>query len=147
MRKVYVSLSDCVPTQRKPISRHLRGDVWSMSNGHCWYCGLHLNPFRDFVVEHVIPLCRGGADDITNMVPACAYCNECKGIMTPDEWLPFFADSMGQGLDPAGWIYWHQLPRGMEMPGGNGRGVFKKYEHCDWRELVIKGHFCAGDDE
>jgi len=66
--------------------------------------------------------------------------------MTPEEWLPYFADSMGQGANPDGWIYWHQLPRDMEMPyHGNGRAGFKKYDHQEWREIVITGYLVEQD--
>ena len=55
----------------------------------CAYCGLktrlvkgkyktrirHLDATRD----HVIPLKRGGADNMSNLVMACKRCNELKG--------------------------------------------------------------------
>ena len=50
----------------------------------CAYCG------RGDVVlnhDHVVPLSRGGANDIMNIVPACRSCNSKKGTKTAAEFL------------------------------------------------------------
>ena len=48
----------------------------------CAYCGaqgvLHW--------EHIIPVSRGGPDNIDNMVRACAPCNLTKGARDPYQW-------------------------------------------------------------
>ena len=49
----------------------------------CAYCGKALPLHRD----HKIPLTRGGANDITNIVPACRSCNCRKGTRTSAEFL------------------------------------------------------------
>lgn len=43
-------------------------------------------------IDHVIPLARGGADELENMVAACAECNAKKHVMTGFE---FIAHTMG----------------------------------------------------
>ncbi|WP_292698184.1 HNH endonuclease [Microbacterium sp. 69-10] len=49
----------------------------------CAYCGeLTENPDP----EHVVPLSRGGRNDMSNLVTACRACNTDKGDMTPAEW-------------------------------------------------------------
>lgn len=50
--------------------------------GPCDYCG-DPDPIE---VEHIIPRCQGGSDDIDNLAPSCWACNNDKGGMTPDEW-------------------------------------------------------------
>ena len=40
----------------------------------CAYCGCA----GDMEIEHVVPISRGGAHDISNIVPACAPCNSSK---------------------------------------------------------------------
>jgi hypothetical protein len=50
--------------------------------GICTYCGRPANT-RD----HIIPRCRGGSDDPSNLTPACLECNASKRELTPDEWL------------------------------------------------------------
>lgn len=50
-------------------------------NGGCAYCDQPAEA-RD----HVIPISRGGADDIFNVVPACKACNSAKGAKMPLDW-------------------------------------------------------------
>jgi 5-methylcytosine-specific restriction endonuclease McrA len=54
------------------------------SRGHrCFYC----NQKRKLEAEHRVPLCRGGSNDISNIVPACKSCNSRKGRLTAEEYL------------------------------------------------------------
>lgn len=43
----------------------------------CQYCFEKL-PFKQITLDHVIPLCRGGKTNWTNIVAACKDCNEDK---------------------------------------------------------------------
>lgn len=54
------------------------------TGNHCVYCGVKSNNLQ---IDHVIPLSRGGADDITNAVTACPRCNVSKGNKTLILWL------------------------------------------------------------
>ena len=65
----------------------IRSLVWDMTDGRCAYCGVQTNPFRDFTVDHIMPRCQGGTDDLTNLLPCCAACNSAKGGMDPQRWL------------------------------------------------------------
>ena len=47
----------------------------------CYYCGVREPLTRD----HREPLSRGGADDETNIVPACEWCNQKKKDLTEKE--------------------------------------------------------------
>ena len=60
-------------------SRELRATIWDACGGRCHYCGCEVHPFRNFQVDHVIPRQHGGTDDVTNLVGACAMCNQRKG--------------------------------------------------------------------
>ena len=52
-------------------------------HGHvCAYCGENVALTRD----HVIPLTRGGSDNIENILPACQPCNSSKRNKTLEEW-------------------------------------------------------------
>lgn len=65
----------------KPCEREL---VYKKCNGHCAYCGCEL-AFKDMQVDHVVSLYwHNGADDISNMLPACRSCNHYKGSSTLD---------------------------------------------------------------
>lgn len=58
--------------------RRVKIAAWDRSDGHCWYCGDRMNPFRDFSVDHVVPISSGGVDEPTNLVPCCRSCNGGK---------------------------------------------------------------------
>jgi 5-methylcytosine-specific restriction endonuclease McrA len=50
----------------------------------CTYC-----PTGAFEhMDHVVPLSRGGAHAIDNLVPACARCNQSKNAQLIEDWLP-----------------------------------------------------------
>ncbi len=53
-------------------------------SGHCGYCGITLHD--DGVIDHIIPLSRGGTSDPDNLAACCKDCNHRKFTMTPDEW-------------------------------------------------------------
>ncbi|MFJ9088730.1 HNH endonuclease [Streptomyces sp. NPDC102384] len=55
--------------------------VLTANNGCCIYCG---GPSEE--MDHVIPFSDGGADALSNLVPACRDCNRKKGGRTPADW-------------------------------------------------------------
>jgi len=50
----------------------------------CQYCG---ECAPDGEPDHILPLSRGGTDQLTNLVWACQNCNRSKGDRTLREWL------------------------------------------------------------
>lgn len=54
--------------------------VLEANDGCCVYCG-----GASETMDHVIPFSDGGADDSSNLVPACRECNQRKGDKTPAE--------------------------------------------------------------
>lgn len=69
-----------IATAAQPLLRQSRRNA-----KECYYCGTTRGPFHR---DHVIPRSRGGSDDESNIVIACASCNSAKGDRTPEEWLP-----------------------------------------------------------
>lgn len=65
--------------QRKPLTAFAKAYVWDRTDGHCWYCGLRLNPFTTFAVDHIMPVSQGGTNALINLIPACRSCNSRKG--------------------------------------------------------------------
>lgn len=58
---------------------------WVKALGNrCVYCGSEM---RRALLEHVVPISRGGGTTANNVVPGCLPCNGMKGSKTPDEWL------------------------------------------------------------
>jgi hypothetical protein len=56
---------------------------------NCAYCDCELG--KEFHIDHVIPLARGGRDHPSNMVKACVKCNMRKGakLWDPLPWAIF----------------------------------------------------------
>lgn len=61
--------------------------------GHrCYYCGKLRRPFAngptrrlDITIDHIVPISRGGTDELDNLVPACRACNSAKCAASLDE--------------------------------------------------------------
>lgn len=49
----------------------------------CFYCG----EAKPLTRDHKTPLCRGGTNDIENIVPACQTCNSAKTYRTAKEYI------------------------------------------------------------
>lgn len=81
--------------KRRAIKHNAPGDgvtreQWKLvlmcANGRCYYCGKKSDKLE---MDHITPLTRGGADDITNVIPVCKKCNSSKGTkIFCIEWTP-----------------------------------------------------------
>lgn len=60
---------------------------FAFHGNRCVYCG---SSDAELVVEHQIPLSRGGTNYPANIVPACRSCNSKKHSMTPKEFKENF---------------------------------------------------------
>ncbi len=61
----------------------LVGHVLARDKYQCTYCGSPNN----LTADHVIPLSRGGNNDISNLVACCSKCNASKSNRLFDEWM------------------------------------------------------------
>ena len=73
---------------RRKLSKAEREQVLKKCDGHCAYCGCSLE-HEHMQVDHVIPLRKGGADELENMLPACKSCNWYKSTMTVDQFRAY----------------------------------------------------------
>lgn len=55
-----------------------------------WCCAYCFGKFDKLTPDHIIPLSRGGSNDISNIIPACGPCNYSKQHKTPLEYLTRF---------------------------------------------------------
>lgn len=69
---------------RRRLTPKERQAVYNLTGGKCAYCGEPI-AFADMQVDHVIPLRKGGADALDNMLPACRSCNHYKGSLTVEQ--------------------------------------------------------------
>lgn len=58
--------------------------------GRCEYCG-ERTPGRQRVMEHRVPLSRGGSDGADNLAYSCGRCNRSKHNMTDVEFMEWRA--------------------------------------------------------
>lgn len=57
---------------------------YRQQRGKCYWCKAPLGDV--YHVDHVIPLSRGGTNDLSNLVLACPPCNLSKNDRLPHEW-------------------------------------------------------------
>lgn len=69
---------------RKSLNRNRRLAMWKQSHGRCWYCGNKV-PKGWFVLDHVVPFSKAGADSARNLVVSCAPCDREKRNLTLEE--------------------------------------------------------------
>jgi len=65
------------------ISKRLRFEILRRDNHACRYCG-GAAPDVKLVVDHVVPVALGGADEPSNLVTACEPCNSGKSATPAD---------------------------------------------------------------
>lgn len=53
-------------------------------NGWCPYCG---EAEQKLSVDHVVPVVKGGTNDISNLIPCCISCNTLKHTRLLEEWI------------------------------------------------------------
>jgi 5-methylcytosine-specific restriction endonuclease McrA len=87
----------------RELGRHTMGEWYAKlraQKGICFYCGkegyskIQLLDGRtswwpNLVMDHKIPVTRGGSDAIDNIVGACEACNRNKRTMTADEYIRY----------------------------------------------------------
>ena len=67
--------------ERKKVTARFARMIYEMDGYTCVYCGIQ----KDLLIEHIIPLSRGGVTSECNCVTACRLCNAKKGNKTAVE--------------------------------------------------------------
>lgn len=75
--------------ERVWFSRDVKEDILRKSDGVCAHCGCPVTIGDNFTIEHVVPISKGGTNDLVNIVALCRTCNTVKGdcIWHPNEYL------------------------------------------------------------
>ena len=82
LRSLLMVSGSTVRPKRTPIPKWVRNAVFFRDHGRCVYCGRDLTalidsqPARHF--DHIVPLARGGINDVTNLQLLCETCNTKK---------------------------------------------------------------------
>lgn len=97
-------------TRRKVVesvwfSKDVKEDILRKSDGVCAHCGCPVAIGDNFTVEHVVPISKGGTNDLVNIVALCQTCNTTKGdcVWHPYEYLTYLHDEnkkeLGEYID------------------------------------------------
>ena len=78
-------IAGTAPKRKKFVPR-IRTAVYQKTNGICSICGDPISE-NNFTIDHIIPLSKGGTDDISNLQPVCRTCNQIKNNSTQEELL------------------------------------------------------------
>ncbi len=70
--------------KRKPLSKSVRFEVFKRDSFTCQYCG-RTAPDVILEVDHIVPVAKGGTDEILNLVTSCRECNRGKSAKTLDD--------------------------------------------------------------
>ena len=81
----------CIPPKwptsgHRPFSKtwqKLKRMVFNRDEFICKYCGLLTEKPE---CDHIIPICRGGSNQLNNLATACLPCNRSKGTKLVKEW-------------------------------------------------------------
>lgn len=65
------------------MTKGKRLSIYNKCNGHCAYCGVKLE-INKFTVDHLVPKCNMGKNNIDNLLPCCTQCNKKKGNLSLD---------------------------------------------------------------
>lgn len=64
----------------------------------CFYCTKAITK-KTATRDHMTPVCRGGSDEITNIVPTCKRCNDRKAQKTAEEFKQYLREISGTSIN------------------------------------------------
>lgn len=72
------------PTKRQPWPEGLKRRLMRRQDSTCTYCG-HRRAAYSMEIDHMVPVVKGGSNDIGNLQVICRQCNLRKGQQTDKE--------------------------------------------------------------
>jgi len=76
-------LQNKILRKKSKLSRRVREHVASFHGGKCAICKSTDSRKGGMHIDHIIPISRGGGDEIENLQLLCKKCNDTKGAMLP----------------------------------------------------------------
>lgn len=70
--------------KRKQFSQTERIKIYNKSKGRCAICGKFI-PYDSFTVDHIVPLAKGGTNEMNNLQAACGVYNLIKQDILPED--------------------------------------------------------------
>lgn len=72
--------------KRKRYSEEQRREIYKKSGGCCQLCGRKIS-FTEMTVDHIMPISKGGSNDMDNTEATCRICNQFKSNIFPDQFI------------------------------------------------------------
>lgn len=95
----------------------------------CSYCRIELHD-RNFSVDHVVPVSKGGENSIFNKVASCQGCNKAKSDMPLEEFLQRFWHRRGLKPLPVIMNHLNKQNAPWKLPVIEPKGNIK--QRADW---------------
>ena len=73
-------------SKRRFFTTKERNMIYNRSEGHCGICGRFI-PLEEYTIDHIIPLSKGGTNDLDNLQACCGFCNKAKDDSMGDEFF------------------------------------------------------------
>ena len=78
------------PTDRVAWPKGLKRQLMRRQDNTCVYCG-HRRTAPSLDIDHIVPVVRGGSNNISNLQVICRPCNQRKGLQTDEEFRARYA--------------------------------------------------------
>ena len=82
------------PTLRRPFEPGQKEALFRRQDGRCMYCGAERD-IREFQIDHMVPVVRGGPHEMANFQLLCGPCNNRKRDYTDEEFRQRFRELTG----------------------------------------------------
>ena len=73
-------------SKRRFFTTKERNMIYNRSEGHCGICGRFI-PLEEYTIDHIIPLSKGGTNDLDNLQACCSFCNKAKDDSMGEEFF------------------------------------------------------------
>lgn len=89
----------CKTEERRNFTHNERKQIFDKSDYRCCRCGKKLDIYeQDSTIEHIIPISKGGHNDLSNLVVLCVKCNENKNnlVLPPHDYYYYLKEEYHQ---------------------------------------------------
>lgn len=77
-------VEEVAKVKRRQFSSTERSIIYNKNKGRCAICGRFV-PYDSFTVDHIIPLAKGGTNELDNLQCTCKVCNLIKQDILPED--------------------------------------------------------------
>ncbi len=77
-------VKESIKIKRRQFTSKERTIIYNKNKGRCAICGEFV-PYDAFTVDHIIPLAKGGTNELNNLQCTCKTCNLIKQDILPED--------------------------------------------------------------